>query len=107
MVHAIFILMFTMNNISLFLSVLQVRTFGFSDVVGLVSYPDEENREYGVRPYSENLDAIIETEVSSLIFSSYKKTEEVLKANMDKLKLVSIHSNYTVCSFNNLQEGGP
>ncbi|XP_050691360.1 paraplegin-like [Eriocheir sinensis] len=66
-----------------------VRTFGFSDVVGLVSYPDEENREYGVRPYSENLDAIIDKEVSSLIFSSYKKTEEVLKANMDKLKLLA------------------
>lgn len=69
-------------------SLLQVRTFGFSDVVGLVSYPEEENREFGVRPYSENLDAVIDKEVSSLIFSAYKKTEEVLQANMDKLKLV-------------------
>lgn len=72
-----------------------------------MSYPDEENREFGVRPYSENLDAIIDKEVSSLIFSSYKKTEEVLKANMDKLKLVSIHNNCTFCSFSKLQEGRP
>lgn len=56
-----------------------------------MSYPEEENREFGVRPYSENLDAVIDKEVSSLIFSAYKKTEEVLQANMDKLKLVSIH----------------
>ena len=59
-----------------------------------MSYPDEESREYGVRPYSDNLEATIENEVSSLIFSAYKKTEEVLQANMDKLKLVSTLLNF-------------
>ncbi|MPC09430.1 Paraplegin [Portunus trituberculatus] len=66
-----------------------VRTFGFSDAVGLVSYPEEESREFGVRPYSDNLEAVMEKEVSSLIFSAYKKTEEVLQSNMDKLKLLA------------------
>lgn len=53
-----------------------------------MSYPEEESREFGVRPYSDNLEAVMEKEVSGLIFSAYKKTEEVLQSNMDKLKLV-------------------
>lgn len=69
---------------------LQIRAFGFSDVIGQVSFPEEESREIGRRPYSQRLAASIDEEASKLIFSAYKKTEEVLKANMDKLRLVSI-----------------
>ncbi|XP_071540541.1 mitochondrial inner membrane m-AAA protease component paraplegin [Panulirus ornatus] len=67
----------------------QVRTFGFSDIVGAVSFPEEESREIGRRPYSKKLAASIDEEASRLIFAAYKKTEEVLLANMDKLKLLS------------------
>lgn len=68
---------------------LQVRSFGFSDNVGQLSFPEEETREVGRRPYSQKLAATIDEEASRLIFAAYKKTEEVLKANMDKLTLVS------------------
>lgn len=67
----------------------QVRSFGFSDNVGQLSFPEEETREVGRRPYSQKLAATIDEEASRLIFAAYKKTEEVLKANMDKLTLLA------------------
>nr|XP_045617981.1 paraplegin-like isoform X2 [Procambarus clarkii]XP_045617990.1 paraplegin-like isoform X2 [Procambarus clarkii]XP_045618000.1 paraplegin-like isoform X2 [Procambarus clarkii]XP_045618008.1 paraplegin-like isoform X2 [Procambarus clarkii]XP_045618017.1 paraplegin-like isoform X2 [Procambarus clarkii]XP_045618027.1 paraplegin-like isoform X2 [Procambarus clarkii]XP_045618037.1 paraplegin-like isoform X2 [Procambarus clarkii] len=67
----------------------QVRSFGFSDVIGQVSFPEEEAREVGRRPFSQKLASSIDQEASRLIFAAYKNTETILKANMDKLKLLA------------------
>lgn len=67
----------------------QVRSFGFSSEVGQVSFPEEENREIGKRPYSQKLAATIDDEASKIIFAAYKKTEEVLKSNMKQLTLLA------------------
>ncbi|KAK7082764.1 Paraplegin [Halocaridina rubra] len=67
----------------------QVRSFGFSSAVGQVSFPEEETREMGKRPYSQKLAATIDEEASKIIFSAYKKTEEVLKQNMKQLTLLA------------------
>lgn len=67
----------------------QVRSFGFSELVGNVSFPEEEMREIGRRPYSQKLASSIDDEASRLIFAAYKNTETVLKANMLKLKLLA------------------
>ena len=62
----------------------QVRSFGFSDAVGQVSFAEEESREQGRRPYSDRLAALIDEEANKLIFQAYKKTEQILKENADK-----------------------
>lgn len=67
----------------------QVRTFGFSEEVGQVSFPEEETRDNGQRPFSQKLAATIDDEASKIIFSAYKKTEEVLMKNMNQLTLLA------------------
>ncbi|XP_076056662.1 SPG7 matrix AAA peptidase subunit, paraplegin [Oratosquilla oratoria] len=67
----------------------QVRSFGFSDAVGHVSFPEEESREIGRRPYSQKLAATIDREASNIIFSAYKKTEQILNEHNEKLKLLA------------------
>ncbi|KAB7507254.1 Paraplegin [Armadillidium nasatum] len=67
----------------------QVRNFGFSEVVGHLSFEGEETREFGRRPYSKRLAATIDDEASAMIFKAYKATEELLKKNKDKLGLLA------------------
>jgi spastic paraplegia protein 7 len=68
----------------------QVRVYGMSKSVGLVSFPEEETREVGRRPYSKRLTALMDEEARRLVVAAYLKTEEVLKENKEKLELVSI-----------------
>lgn len=65
---------------------LQIRQFGFSEIVGLVSYPEDDPQSR--RPYSKRLHALMESEASKLVTSAYRKTEEVLLKNRDKLEKV-------------------
>lgn len=67
----------------------QIKEFGMSENVGLVSFPQEETQEKGRRPYSKKLANLIDIEARQLISKAYKKTEEVLLKNKDKLELVS------------------
>lgn len=65
----------------------QVRHFGFSYAVGQVSFPQTEDGVYsGRRPYSDRLTGLIDREVDRIIFTAYKRTEQLLAENMDKLK---------------------
>ena len=66
----------------------QIRTYGMSENVGLVSFPEEETREIGRRPFSKRLAALIDEEARKLVAAAYQKTEQVLKENRDKLELV-------------------
>lgn len=67
----------------------QVRVYGMSKSVGLVSFPEEETKEIGRRPYSKRLAALMDEEAHKLVTAAYLKTEEVLKENKEKLELVS------------------
>lgn len=71
----------------------QVREFGMNDTVGLISFSDDETKEKGRRPYSKKLTAIIDEEARRLVAQAYKRTEEVLSNNKDKLETVSIKKN--------------
>ncbi|XP_063910310.1 paraplegin isoform X2 [Zophobas morio] len=67
----------------------QVREFGMSDNVGLVCFPEQEVQERGRRPYSKKLANLIDMEARTLVTRAYKKTEEVLMQNKDKLELLA------------------
>lgn len=56
-----------------------------NDKVGLVSFSEDKN---SLRPYSNKLAALMETEVSRLVSDAYFKTEKLLKENYNKLELV-------------------
>lgn len=67
----------------------QVRVYGMSEAVGLISFPEEEIKEIGRRPYSKRLTALMDEEAQRLVAAAYLKTEQVLKDNKEKLELVS------------------
>lgn len=57
-----------------------------NDQIGLLSFP--EDTKGSIRPYSNKLAGLMETEVSRLVADAYFKTEKLLKENYDKLELV-------------------
>ncbi|CAG9861887.1 unnamed protein product [Phyllotreta striolata] len=63
----------------------QVKEFGMNDSVGLISFPEEESKELGKRPYSKTLANLIDAEVRTLVGQAYRHTEQVLVKNKDKL----------------------
>ncbi|CAH2103407.1 unnamed protein product [Euphydryas editha] len=62
----------------------QVRVFGMSPTVGLLSFPDLKDREKS--PFSKALKNLIDMESKKLIAKAYYKTEELLRENQSKLK---------------------
>ncbi len=67
---------------------IQIRQFGMSNVVGLVSFPEEDGTSR--RPYSKTLHNLMDAEASRLVSEAYKRTETVLLTNRDKLKKVCL-----------------
>jgi len=63
----------------------QIRDFGFSPVVGNVSF----EMTGGKKPYSKRLAATIDMEAKKLIAEAYKRTETLLQQNQDKLEQLS------------------
>lgn len=66
----------------------QTREFGMNKTVGLVSFPEEDPKE-SRRPYSKGLAALIDAETRQLVGKAYTRTEELLKQNREKLRIVS------------------
>lgn len=66
----------------------QTKEFGMNENVGLVSFPEEDNKE-SRRPYSKGLAAMIDAETRKLVGRAYSRTEELLNQNRDKLQIVS------------------
>jgi len=64
----------------------QIREFGFSDEVGLVSFDLSGG---GKKPYSKKLAATIDLEARKMIGESYRRTEQILFDNVDKLELLA------------------
>ncbi|XP_017772930.1 PREDICTED: paraplegin [Nicrophorus vespilloides] len=67
----------------------QVKEYGMNSRVGLISFPEEETKEMGRRPYSKRLSTMIDEEARKLITNAYKKTEQVLTEHKDKLELLA------------------
>ncbi|XP_044269257.1 paraplegin [Tribolium madens] len=65
----------------------QIKEFGMSENVGLLSFPQEESQ--GRRPYSKKLANLIDIEARRLVRRAYKRTEEVLLKNKEKLELLA------------------
>lgn len=68
----------------------QVKEFGMSSTVGLISFPEQETKEMGKRPYSKKLANLIDLEARNVIGAAYKKTEQVLQEHKEKLEIVSL-----------------
>ncbi len=64
-----------------------VTIYGLNDKIGNVTYYDSTGQsEYSfAKPYSEETAKIIDTEISSLIESQYKRAIKILEENKDKL----------------------
>lgn len=65
----------------------QVQTYGMSDAVGPLSFPDV--KRYGKSPFSKTLKNLIDLEARKLIGKAYYRTEKLLKDNNDKLILLA------------------
>lgn len=63
----------------------QIRSFGMNERVGYISFPENDNGEFGMKPYSKRLAATIDEEAQRLIAKAYKYTEKLLTENTDKL----------------------
>lgn len=72
----------------------QIKQFGMNSVVGLLSFPTDEEMSnqsnwIGKKPYSKKLGNTIDLESRILVAKAYSKTELILKANKDKLKILA------------------
>ena len=72
-----------------------VTKYGMSQTLGPVSYSSGNDevflgRDFNhTKAYSENVASQIDREVSEIIHQSYARTEEILRAHMDKLHLIA------------------
>ena len=73
-----------------------VMEYGMSDEIGTISYGNDSGevflgRDLGRgRNFSEEVSAKLDKEIKGLIDEAYKKAEELLKNNMDKLHAVAV-----------------
>jgi spastic paraplegia 7 len=68
----------------------QIREFGMNNRIGLVSFSEDgEENAMAEKPYSKNLQNMIDEEARNLIFSAYTMTETLLTEHKDKLVKVS------------------
>lgn len=67
----------------------QIREYGMAETVGLLSFPEAQTNESGRRPYSKKLANLIDFEARNLIARAYKRTEELLLKNKDKLEMLA------------------
>ena len=59
-----------------------------SDVLGPISFPEDDVREFGRRPYSRRLANAMDEEARNIIARAYKRTETLLLDHRDMLEKV-------------------
>jgi len=64
---------------------LQIVTFGMNKRVGNISFPIKKSSEFGKKPYSDKLALVVDEEVRLLVGRAFKRTQEILDKNHDKL----------------------
>ncbi|KAG6475722.1 hypothetical protein ZIOFF_064951 [Zingiber officinale] len=67
----------------------QVAVYGFSDKVGLLSFPQREDGFELSKPYSSKTGAIIDGEVREWISKAYEKTLELIKEHKDHVTQIA------------------
>lgn len=67
----------------------QVQQFGMNSTVGLVSFDQEQLSQKNKKPYSKRLASIMDVEARRLVNRAYKRTEALLVAEKEKLKLLA------------------
>lgn len=72
----------------------QIKSYGMDPVIGPLYFPSEEEAGKdggwaGKKPYSKKLANLIDIQARLLVGRAYKKTEEILMNNKEKLKLLA------------------
>ncbi|KAI4383860.1 hypothetical protein MLD38_009655 [Melastoma candidum] len=67
----------------------QVAIYGFSDKVGLLSFPQREDSLEMTKPYSNKTAAIIDTEVREWVTKAYERTIELITEHKDRVAQVA------------------
>ncbi|KAK8494049.1 hypothetical protein V6N13_076436 [Hibiscus sabdariffa] len=67
----------------------QVAIYGFSDKVGLLSFPQREDGFEMSKPYSNKTGAIIDGEVREWVAKAYEKTVQLLEEHKDQVAEVA------------------
>lgn len=67
----------------------QVAVYGFSDKVGLLSFPQREDGMEMMKPYSSKTGAIIDTEVREWVNKAYERTVSLVEEHKEKLSQIA------------------
>lgn len=67
----------------------QVAVYGFSEKVGLLSFPPKEDSFEMTKPYSNETAAIIDNEVRERVSLAYEKTLELVREHQDHVRQVA------------------
>ncbi|KAI3678293.1 hypothetical protein L6452_37580 [Arctium lappa] len=67
----------------------QVAVYGFSEKVGLLSFPQREDGMEMTKPYSSKTGAIIDTEVREWVNKAYERTVALVEEHKDKLSQIA------------------
>lgn len=67
----------------------QIRLLGMNERLGLVSFPESEDKSSGARPYSKLTANMIDEEARSLVARAYQATEALVLANKEKIRVVA------------------
>ncbi|KAK6049135.1 ATP-dependent metallopeptidase HflB [Cooperia oncophora] len=65
----------------------QVKVYGMNNVVGTLSFPDDD--DFQIKPFSKKFGHVMDQEASSLVGVAYRRTEELLRKNADKLEKIA------------------
>ncbi|CAK8579743.1 unnamed protein product [Lathyrus sativus] len=63
----------------------QVAVYGFSEKVGLLSFPQKEGSYETSKPYSSNTGAIIDSEVREWVNKAYERTIKLIEEHKEKV----------------------
>ncbi|XP_068117082.1 mitochondrial inner membrane m-AAA protease component paraplegin isoform X2 [Hyperolius riggenbachi] len=66
-----------------------VKQYGMVPSIGQVSFPDSEKTGIGRRPFSQGLQEMMDYEAQQLVSLAYKRTEQLLLDNRDKLQMLA------------------
>ncbi|XP_015586274.1 paraplegin [Cephus cinctus] len=67
----------------------QVQQFGMNENVGLLSFDEEVTNAKNKKPYSKRLGNLMDGEARRLVGKAYRRTEQLLQENKDKLQLLA------------------
>lgn len=67
----------------------QVAVYGFSEKVGLLSFPQREDGMEMTKPYSSKTGAIIDTEVREWVAKAYERTVQLVEEHKEQVAQIA------------------